>query len=96
MENLIDSIDSIEKRIGKLLQAYDLLKQENGDLKKQIEKRQDKIAALQQTITSLSTENQNLKTANGLLGSDDFKRETKLKINSLIKEIDLCINQLSG
>jgi hypothetical protein len=32
---------------------------------------------------------------NSLLGSDENKRETKLKINSLIREIDYCIAQLS-
>jgi len=36
-----------------------------------------------------------LKTANALLGSNDFKRETKLKINTLIREIDACIVSLS-
>ena len=36
-----------------------------------------------------------LKTVNAILGSDENKRETKLKINSLIREIDYCIAQLS-
>jgi hypothetical protein len=33
--------------------------------------------------------------ANSLLGSEDYKKDTKLKINSLIREIDYCIAQLS-
>lgn len=36
-----------------------------------------------------------LKIANSMLGGDDNKRETKLKINALIREIDHCIGQLS-
>ena len=36
-----------------------------------------------------------LKFANSILGSDNSKRETKLKINTLIKEIDDCISNLS-
>jgi hypothetical protein len=36
-----------------------------------------------------------LKIANSLLGSEENKRETKLKINSLIREIDYCIAQLA-
>ena len=36
-----------------------------------------------------------LKFANSILGSDESKRETKLKINTLIKEIDDCISKLS-
>ncbi|MDA9640274.1 hypothetical protein N9S85_01720 [Flavobacteriaceae bacterium] len=36
-----------------------------------------------------------LKFANSILGSDENKRETKLKINSLVKQIDDCISKLS-
>ena len=46
-------------------------------------------------IEALKTQYETLKIANSLLGSDDNKRDTKLKINSLIREIDYCIAQLS-
>jgi FtsZ-binding cell division protein ZapB len=46
-------------------------------------------------IEQLKGETKSLKMANSLLGSEDNKRDTKLKINSLIKEIDYCIAQLS-
>ncbi len=46
-------------------------------------------------IEALKTQYETLKVANTLLGSDDNKRDTKLKINSLIREIDYCIAQLS-
>jgi hypothetical protein len=36
-----------------------------------------------------------LKITNSLLGSEDYKRDTKLKINSLIREIDYCIAQIA-
>lgn len=40
-------------------------------------------------------QNKLLKNTNALLGSDEYKKETKLKINALVKEIDQCIAQLS-
>jgi hypothetical protein len=43
----------------------------------------------------LRKEYEALKIANSLLGSEENKRDTKLKINSLIREIDYCIAQLS-
>lgn len=46
-------------------------------------------------IEALKKEQQSLKMANSLLGSEENKRDTKLKINSLIREIDYCIAQLS-
>jgi hypothetical protein len=46
-------------------------------------------------MEALKKQYETLKIANSLLGSDNNKRETKLKINSLIREIDYCIAQLS-
>jgi hypothetical protein len=46
-------------------------------------------------IERVKSQYETLKMANSLLGSDENKRDTKLKINSLIREIDYCIAQLS-
>ncbi len=46
-------------------------------------------------ISRLKSENNTLKMANSLLGSKESKAITKRKINSLIKEVDFCIDQLS-
>ncbi|MDG1652302.1 MAG: hypothetical protein P8H87_02450 [Flavobacteriaceae bacterium] len=46
-------------------------------------------------VKSLKEENKSLKIANNLLGSNDGKTQTKAKINSLIKEVDYCISQLT-
>ena len=49
-----------------------------------------------QEINLLKQKNKSLSVANSLLGSDENKVETKEKINSLIKDIDMCINQLGS
>ena len=46
-------------------------------------------------LIALKSQIENLRMANSLIGSEENKRETKLKINSLIREIDYCIAQLS-
>jgi chromosome segregation ATPase len=95
MSNLIEIVDSLENKISKLLHKYDLLKQKNNELEEIIEENKSRILKLQTGLESLSQENQTLKSANAILGSNEHKRETKLKINSLIREIDQCIVQLS-
>ena len=50
---------------------------------------------LEDLIKSLKEENKSLKIANNLLGSNEGKTQTKAKINSLIKEVDYCISQLT-
>ena len=47
-------------------------------------------------ISLLKQKNKSLSLANSLLGSDENKADTKDKINSLIKEIERCLNQLES
>ncbi len=47
-------------------------------------------------VNLLKQKNKSLSLANSLLGSDENKGDTKDKINSLIKEIDRCLNQLES
>ena len=47
-------------------------------------------------ISLLKQKNKSLSLANSLLGSDENKGDTKDKINTLIKEIDTCLNQLES
>ena len=51
--------------------------------------------SLKTEISELKKENESLRMANSLLGSKESKAITKRKINSLIKEVDFCIDQLS-
>ena len=50
---------------------------------------------LKEQMVQLREENKSLKIANNLLGSTEGKTQAKTKINSLIKEVDICIQQLS-
>ena len=47
-------------------------------------------------VNLLKQKNKSLSLANSLLGSNENKGDTKNKINSLIKEIDTCLNQLES
>lgn len=95
MANLVDKVNSIEVMILELIKLRNTVIEENDSLKKRVKADSTKISNLEMRIQNLKAENRDLKTANALLGSDEFKRETKLKINSLVKEIDQCIIQLS-
>ena len=67
-----------------------------GEVHKKAKDKEKKLVAQAITkIVTLKSENESLKMANSLLGGEENKRDTKLKINSLIREIDYCIAQLS-
>jgi chromosome segregation ATPase len=95
MSVIAEIIDTLENKIGKLFTKINSLEKNNQDLKIELTKAAATIQTQSREIDALKTQYETLKIANALLGSDDNKRDTKLKINSLIREIDYCIAQLS-
>ena len=95
MSKIEDIVDALENKISKILHKQEVLKQTNAKLSEQLEKQQQKLLEQQEEIASWAEKYDTLKIANSMLGSDENKRETKLKINALIREIDHCIGQLS-
>lgn len=95
MSKIEEIVDGLENKISKVLHKQDVLKQTNAKLSEQLEQHQQKILQYQEEITTWTEKYDTLKMANSMLGSDENKRETKLKINTLIRDIDHCIAQLS-
>ncbi|WP_281239028.1 hypothetical protein [Flavobacterium praedii] len=95
MSVIAEIINTLENKIKKLFFKIKSLEQNNQEL--QLELKNAAVLIQSQTIEieTLKTQLETLKIANALLGSDDNKRDTKLKINSIIREIDYCIAQLS-
>ena len=95
MSVIAEIIDTLENKIEKLFNKINGLEKKTQDLKIELSKSAAVIQAQSQEIEVLKAQYETLKVANALLGSEDNKRDTKLKINSLIREIDYCIAQLS-
>ena len=95
MSVIAEIIDTLENKVEKLILKLKKLEKNNQDLTIELNKAAQVIQTQSQEIEALKAQYETLKIANSLLGSDDNKRDTKLKINSLIREIDYCIAQLS-
>ena len=95
MSKIEEIVDALENKISKILHKKEVLKQTNAKLTEQLEKQQQEILNQQEEIASWAEKYETLKIANSMLGSDENKRETKLKINALIRDIDHCIGQIS-
>ena len=95
MSQIEDIVSSVEEKIAKVLLQNDRLRQECLTLQQELKQCHQEIANKKNEIESWQEQYETLKVANSLLGSDENKRETKLKINALIREIDHCIAQLS-
>lgn len=95
MSQIEEIVDSLENKISKILHKQEVLKQTNQRLSEELQQYQQQVLSLQEEISSWAEKYDSLKIANSILGSDEDKRDTKLKINTLIREIDNCITQLS-
>ncbi|MGB3607387.1 MAG: hypothetical protein WA775_12035 [Psychroserpens sp.] len=95
MSKIEDVVDSLENKISKVLHKLEVLKQTNAKISNELTIQQQKNIQQQEDISSWIEKYETLKMANSLLGSDENNRETKLKINTLIRDIDHCIAQLS-
>ncbi|RYG50200.1 MAG: hypothetical protein EOO01_11270 [Chitinophagaceae bacterium] len=95
MNEITAVIDTLQARIEQMLKKFDGMERVNRELQQEIHRLKSQSEQNQLKLTELRTANDTLKHANSLLGSDENKRDTKLKINSLIREIDHCIAQLA-
>jgi len=93
---LKEQVTEIEKNVilllNKLKDNYLLIQSLQSKLKELESSNSNFI----EEISLLKQKNKSLSLANSLLGSDENKGDTKDKINSLIKEIDRCLNQLES
>ena len=95
MSEIVEIIDTLEGRLKKLVEKIDFLEKTATQLTVDLQKSTQTIQTQSEEIERLKKQYDTLKIANSLLGSEENKRETKLKINSLIREIDYCIAQLA-
>ncbi|WP_395057579.1 hypothetical protein [Flavobacterium sp.] len=95
MSEIGEIIDSLEIRFQKFLKKMEDLQDVNRILSMKLEESERFILNQNQEIKTIKANFDSIKITNSLLGSDEYKRDTKLKINSLIREIDYCIAQLS-
>jgi len=95
MSDLVEIVDSLENKISKLLHRQELLEQLNLKLKKELVSVKRNEQETQNSVKEWEEKYNSLKLANSMLGSNKNKTEAKLKINTLIRELDHCIAKLS-
>ena len=94
MGNTIEAIHLLEDKLQNLLSNYEFLKNENELLLQSTNKLQHQLIEREQLLAKQKKEYDLLKIAKTIDGSSTNTKDTKLKINTLIREIDKCIIQL--
>ncbi|MFD0798623.1 hypothetical protein ACFQZJ_14215 [Maribacter chungangensis] len=95
MSELIQIVDSLENRISKLLHKLEVMRRANTELENELISIRSVQQQADKSVSDWEEKYNSLKLASSMLGSNTNKTEAKLKINTLIRELDHCIAQLS-
>lgn len=95
MSELIQIVDSLENKISKLLHKLEVLSSAKADLENELHSLKSVHQRVDKSVSDWEEKYNSLKLANSMFGSNTNKTEAKLKINTLIRELDHCIAQLS-
>ncbi|MFD0993559.1 hypothetical protein [Tenacibaculum geojense] len=96
MSETLKSIHLLEDKLQQLLSNYEFLKEENETLLQNNAKLHLLLKEKEQQLQQQQDKYELLKVAKTIEGSKENTRNTKLKINALIREIDKCIIQLNS
>ena len=95
MRNVESIVESLELKIVNVLAHLDALKAENQRLKLESAAQKEKAEAQRAALDKKEADLEALRIASSMLGSNDEKRASKLKINALIRDINDCLASLS-
>ncbi|MFK5878088.1 MAG: hypothetical protein QM478_01185 [Flavobacteriaceae bacterium] len=95
MSNITQAANLLEDKLDRLLEVYTFLREENEFLHQRIATLENQLTEKSQQLGEKENSYNMLKIAKTIEGSNNNTRETKLKINALIRDIDKCIVQLS-
>ena len=95
MSNTTEAVYLLETKLKNLLSNYDFLLNENQLLLQNTSKLHHQLLESKQLLEQREKQFKLLQIAKTIEGSNNSKRDTKFKINALIREIDKCIVQLN-
>ena len=88
-------ISTFEARLRHLMFLYNQLEQENDQLKQQLVNKNAELAKIKTEQQELEVQYTNLKMAKTIRLFDKDIKDTKQRLNSLVREVDKCIALLN-
>ena len=88
-------IKSISEKANKLIQRFNDLRNENEELMATVKELQEKLGQNQEQLEQVLTENIKLNESQSTLKSvNDTSSERNQEIDQIVREIEVCIDQL--
>ena len=90
------SVNIVESQVIELLERYKKLKEENVQLKQDLETAPTNLDDAKLEIIKLQTNYNRLKLAKAYGWDEKSKREANLRISQLVRDIDKCLGLLNS
>jgi len=84
-------LSTFEARLRHLIYLHDELKRERTELKQLLAAKETEVRSLKEQLEQLNTDYTNLKSATAISLNGGDVKETKLRLSSLVREVDKCI-----
>lgn len=91
----LEELIILNKKIDELLERYSGLKAKNSDLKDEIEILKRDLQVKNEKIKDLEDKYERLKITGALMGEGRNAAEARKRINELVREIDRCVALLN-
>lgn len=88
-------LSTFEARLRHLIYMHDELKRENAQLKQSLSAREEELAKVQAEWEASKQDYADLKAATAISLNGGDVRETKLRLSTLVREVDKCIALLN-
>jgi len=96
MTNKYDElINAFEMKLRKLISEYESLRDQNEQLKTELERKQEDLMQAHQQILEIRSSYDRLRVARNLGETDEERVESKRRINKIVREIDKCLALLN-
>jgi len=94
--NLITQTDELEKKVNLLIRAYINIREKFYYLQKDNKKLKEKNIALEEELKKLINQQKNSKIVSGSEEGKESVEQIRKQINSYVKMLDECIDQLDN
>lgn len=91
MQSILELVGWLEDKLKNLIERYEFLKEENDILLAKIDSLQGLVSKYEEDLKTEKEKYKLLKVAKTIEGSIEDSKETRKKIDALVREIDKCI-----
>lgn len=93
-QELLDKLDGLQRQVDFVENRFQAILSENHDLQSKNKRLELNLRTQRKEMDAMQEEIRKLHLHHALSGHPDARRQAKLKINQIIREIDQCLAQL--